>query len=134
MRIYVAHSKNCDYKNELYLPIRQMKLNEDNEIILPHENSDGSSNTREFYKEIDLFIAECSYPATGLGIELGWAYDDHRPIYCIYKKGSKLSGSIRAVTNNIFEYTDVVDMVDIIGSIIELESKKRKKHIIRHDT
>ena len=124
MKIYIAHSKSFDYQNELYAPVRNDKVLNELEVILPHEFSNVSSNTRDFYKDIDLFIAECSYPATGLGIELGWAFDDDIPIYCIHKKGTKVSGSIYAVTENIFEYNCINEMLDIIEKITMNNSKK----------
>ncbi len=129
MKIYIAHSKDFDYKNELYNPIRELEENINHEIILPHEKNDKSSNTRDFYKKIDLMIAECSYPATGLGIELGWVYDDNIPIYCIYKKGNKISGSTKSVTDNIIEYTNIEEMQTIIKSIIKIEEIKKRKII-----
>ena len=124
MRIYIAHSREFDFKNELYVPIRTDEGLKEHEIILPHEISDVSSNTRDFYKDIDLIIAECSYPSTGLGIELGWAFDDNTPVYCIHKKGTKVSGSIYAITQNIFEYKDIDEMLKIIEDIIMKNNKK----------
>lgn len=125
MRIYIAHSREFDFKNELYVPIRTDEELKGYEIILPHEISNGSSNTRDFYKNIDLIIAECSYPSTGLGIELGWAFDDNTTVYCIHKKGIKLSGSIYAITQNIFEYKDKNEMLEIIEKIVMKNNKKR---------
>ena len=60
-------------------------------------------------RELDyqFVIGECSYPSVGLGIELGWAFDDKIPIYCIHRKDKKISGSLSAITENIYEYTDV---------------------------
>lgn len=121
MKIYIAHSKQIDYINELYNPLRNDSFFNDFELILPHEKNEHSSNTRKFYKDIDLFIAECSKPATGLGIELGWAYDDQKKIYCIYKEGEKINNSLKSITNNFFEYRNSEEMVEIIKKIIENE-------------
>ena len=126
MKIYVAHSKQIDYINDLYKPLRNDSFFKEYELILPHEESEYSSNTRGFYKSIDVFIAECSEPATGLGIELGWAYDDNKSIYCIYKKGYKISGSLKAVTDNFFEYNSLNEMIEIIKEIVENEKTKRR--------
>ena len=123
MRIYIAHSREFNFKNELYIPMRTDEELKKYEVILPHEISDFSSNTRDFYKDVDLIIAECSYPSTGLGIELGWAFDDNIPIYCIYKKGIKVSGSIYAITQNIFEYKDINEMLKIIEKIVMKKDK-----------
>lgn len=119
MKIYIGHSKDINYIDELYKPLRNDSFFNEYELILPHEKSRDSSNTREFYKNIDVFIAECSEPATGLGIELGWAYDDNKNIYIIYKKGKKISGSLKAVTDNFFEYESVEEMVEIIKEIVK---------------
>lgn len=121
MKIYIAHSKLIDYVKELYNPLINSPLYKEHEIILPHLESDKSNNTRDFYKTIDLVIAECSSPATGLGIELGWLYDDNKKIYCIHKEGTKPSSSIKAVTSNIYEYKDEKDMIDIINRILRGE-------------
>ena len=121
MRIYIGHSKKIDYINELYEPLRKDAFFDNHELILPHEKDEFSSNSREFYKTIDIFIAECSYAATGLGIELGWAYDDNKKIYCIYKKGKKISGSLKSVTNNFYEYNNRDEMVNTVKSIINEE-------------
>lgn len=118
MNVYVGHSKEINYK---YL---YKKIREDNElrkfnIILPHEEDANSRNGREFYKTIDIMIAEVTERATGLGIELGWAYDDKKPIYCIYKKGSKISNSLKSVTDNFYEYENIDDCLEYIKSIIK---------------
>lgn len=125
MKIYIAHSREFNYKKELYTPIRNDKKLKTHEIILPHEKNDILSNNREFYKEIDLTIAECSYPSIGLGIELGWIFDDNIPIYCIHKQGTKVSNSINKITQNIFEYTNIDEMINVIENIINNYKDKR---------
>lgn len=119
MKIYVAHSKDIDYMNDLYIPLRSYENLKNYEIILPHEHSASSSNTREFYKTIDLFIAEVSKKGTGLGIELGWVYDDNIPIYCIYKSGQKIAGSLKSVTNKFYEYATPEELLKIFDLILE---------------
>ncbi len=117
-RIYVAHSKKINYKEELYKVIRESKELKNFNIILPHELDDNSSNPREFYRTLDLFIAEVSEAGTGLGIELGWVYDDEVPVYYIYKKDSKISGSIKCVSNKFYEYNDNESLIKAIIEII----------------
>ena len=60
MKIYIAHSRSFDYQNELYTPIRNNKELNEHEVILPPDFSINSSNSRDYHKDIDLFIAECS--------------------------------------------------------------------------
>ena len=40
---------------------------------------------------------------------------------CIYKKGKKISGSLRAVTDKFYEYNNSQEMVNIVKSIISKE-------------
>lgn len=121
MRIYLAHRKDGNYQEELYQPLREDSFFNKHELLLPHEDSSKISNTRDFYKTLDIFIAECSEHATGMGIELGWAYDDKVPIYCIHKKDKRVGNSIRSITSNIYEYKDSKDMVRLIKEIVKKE-------------
>ena len=118
MKIYIAHSRDYDYQNELYLPIKNSDIFKEHEFILPHE-SNNYKHDRDFYKNIDLVIAEVSFPSTGLGIELGFLYDDNKPIYCIHQTDKKFSGSINVITKNIYGYNSQDEMVEIIKEIIE---------------
>lgn len=111
MKIYVTHSSRFDYKNELYHPLRKSKLNSLYEITLPHEHSLDPYDSKEYMKRCDLIISEVSYPSTGQGIELGWANTHGVPIICIYKKGSKPSGSLKVVSEEFIEYKNVDDMI-----------------------
>jgi hypothetical protein len=110
MKIYVSHSKEIDYVNELYKPIRDSDLNSRHEFFLPHE-SERPTNTKEIIKNSSLILAETSFPATGQGIELGWAEMFRVPILCVYKEGSEISGSLKYITKNFISYTDEKDLI-----------------------
>ena len=120
MKVYIAHSKDINYLDNLYKPIKESDIFKEYKFIFPHEKSTTSNNTRKFYKNIDIVIAECSEAATGLGIELGWLYDNKK-IYCIYEKGKKISSSIKSVTSNIYEYSNIDEMINIIRKIVKGE-------------
>ena len=121
MKIYIGHSKTLDFKNDLYEPIRLSALNKKHEIILPHELHENASDfiTKDIIKTCDLIVAEVSFPATGLGIELGWANAFQRPIICIYRKGAKTAGSLKVITDNFIEYTDKNDMIQKLTNAID---------------
>lgn len=112
MKIYVSHSTSFDFKNELYIPLRESQLNNEHEIILPHEFSNTQFNSKEAIPTCDLIIAEVSFPSTGQGIELGWANWNNKTIVCIYKEGAKYSGSLKVVSNDFIEYKDQADLVN----------------------
>ncbi len=119
MKIYLAHASSMNYQTELYAPIRSDSFFASHEIVLPHEASSDISNTRADYQKYDLVIAECSQASTGLGIELGWFYDERKPIYCFYQAGAKPSGALRAVTQRISAYQDTEDLIQQIKVILK---------------
>ncbi len=120
MKIYIGHASKLNFKKELYQPIRESQLNLEHEIILPHEIYSEASDfvTRDIIKTCDVMIAEVSFPATGLGIELGWADSAGTPIICIYRKGQKVVESLNVITDNFIEYVDTDDMMNKISDII----------------
>ena len=122
MRIYVAHSKKMNYMDLLYKPLREDEFFKDYELILPHETSDKFTNSRDFYKTLDIFIADCSEKGTGLGIELGWAYDDGIDIFILLKSDQKISNSLKVITDNFYTYNDYSEIPNIIKEIVK--SKK----------
>lgn len=117
MKIYVAHSSNFDFKNNLYVPLRKSILNTEHEIFLPHE-TDEFINTKEIIKNSDVVIAEVSYPATGEGIELGWANDANIKIICVYQKDSKISGSLKVVSETFISYSDTNELIEKLTSAL----------------
>ena len=117
MKIYIAHSRDFNYQNELYLPLKNSEIFKHHEFILPHDDNN-YNHDRDFYKSIDLVIAEVSYPSTGLGIELGFLYDDNKKIYCIHKNNIKISSSINAITKKIYQYENEENMLNIISDIV----------------
>ena len=120
MKIYIGHSSDFDYVGELYTPIRQSSLNNEHDFILPHEKSDTPYSSKEFFENnCDIFIAEVSYPSTGLGIELGWADYCSTNTICIYKQGAKVTGALNAIDTELVEYIDSDDMINKIGEIIK---------------
>lgn len=116
MKIYISHSSNYDYLNDLYCPLKSSKICKDNEVYFPHDKE--PINTKNIIGTFDLIIAEVSFPTTGQGIELGWADYCNVPILCIYKRGSKISSSLKLVTKNFIEYSDINNMTIQIENFI----------------
>lgn len=120
MKIYVSHSRKFDFKNELYAPIKNSELSSTHIFIFPHEASDTPFNTKELFvnKGCDLVIAEVSYPATGQGIELGWANLLEIPIICLYKDGVEPSQSLHSVSKRFLMYTNSDNMLEDISGVL----------------
>lgn len=118
MKIYVSHSRKFDFKNELYIPLRESKLNLEHEIVLPHEESDAPYNSKEKMRTFNLVLAEISYTGTGLGIELGWADAFEIPLIALCKKGFKISSSVKTLECPIVTYDNSQQMISRIEKAI----------------
>lgn len=124
MNIYVAHSNKLDYINKLYNPIKQSKLNKEHNFLFPHDELNKEIKTKQIIANYDLVIADVSLPATGLGIELGWADYSNTPILCIYEKGMKYSSSLKFITNKFIEYENSEDMIEKISYFLNNKCKE----------
>lgn len=120
MKIYLSHSRNFDFQNDLYNPIKVSSLATKYTFVYPHETSEASFPIRQQLdnQEIAVIIAEVSFPSTGQGIELGWASAVNVPIICLYKNGTKPSNSLHTVSAKLLMYTDTQNMIeDIEGAL-----------------
>jgi len=118
--IYVSHSKEFNYQDELYNLIRNSELNTLFNIILPHETNTEQFNSKDFLKnECYVFVIEASYPTIGSGIEAGWANAYEIPIITIYKKGFKLKGSIKSISTEVIEYSSYDDLIIKLKDVLE---------------
>jgi hypothetical protein len=112
-QVYVAHAKDFDYRNELYLPLRESELNERYKIVLPHEHSDALFSSKEFFRDwCNIFVVEATIPKLGVGIEIGWADSYGLPIIGMHRRGSKFSGSLRPMCKSVFDYESSAEMID----------------------
>lgn len=121
MIIYISHSSNFDFKNKLYIPLRKAILMQEYHFVLPHEEDEVQFPTKDFFEsgQVDLVIAEVSYPSTGQGIELGWADALHIPVVCMYKLGNNISKALYTVSNKFVEYLDTEDMLNKLKTVIQ---------------
>lgn len=118
MKIYISHSSKYDYKNKIYNPIKQSNLVRENTLFFPHDDNK-IVNTKEIIANYDLVIAEVTLPATGQGIELGWADYAKTSIVCLYEKGAKISSSLKFITKDFIEYESEIDMINQISKYIQ---------------
>lgn len=119
MKIYIGHSNDFNFKEELYMPIMNSKLNEKVEFIFPHL-TDKTFNSKEIIEQSDLFIAEVSRPSLGLGIEIGRAEMKNKRILCIYDEKFRVPSSLKYVNVDILAYKDTENMICKIEEYIEL--------------
>ena len=110
MKIYVSHSREFDFEEELYKPLGESNLKLDNTFFFPHENGK-DVNTKDEVLNSDLILAEVSYPSTGQGIECGWANMAQIPILCVAKEGSNISASLKHLTDKSIVYSNAEDLV-----------------------
>lgn len=120
MKVYFGHSKKINYQ-EFYNAFLKSELSKNYEFIFPHAKDYNNRNGRAFYNKenIDIFLAEVSSPATGLGIELGFAYDEKIPIYCFHQENCHVNNSLYTITDNIIEYKNIEDFLIKVTNILK---------------
>lgn len=120
MKIYLSHSAKYNYTDELYLPLKQT-LAKTHAVFFPHDDRKESVKTKDVIAGSDVVLAEVSRPATGQGIELGWADAAGVPIVCFYETGAKIAGSLRFISSEFIEYGSQEEMVSGLKKRFPLE-------------
>jgi hypothetical protein len=116
MKIYCAHSRSFDYTKEYYEPL-QKAFGGQHELIFPHAST-VFTDTKEILSSCTVLLAEVSYPATGLGIEIGRAEMMQVPIIALHTAGSQVSEAVNAVATTSFEYASPEDMVTKLAAAL----------------
>lgn len=88
-------------------------------MFYPHDPNNSNVEANDIMKNIDLLIAEVSYPSTGQGIELGYAYTNGVPIICFHKTNTTPSTSLKFVTDKIVEYRSTNQLVEKISDLVK---------------
>ncbi|ANQ49548.1 hypothetical protein MY04_2174 [Flammeovirga sp. MY04] len=73
----------------------------------PHQEKEMMQTAFQEIDECDLFIAELTSKAIGVGIEVGYAFKSNLPIIYLRKKNSDYSTTAAGCADYIFEYEDV---------------------------
>lgn len=117
--IYVSHSTSFDYKKELYASLKEIESSCEVQFVFPHDDSSEPFDVRKLFEsgECDLVLAEVSYASTGQGIELGWADDRDIPIVCISKEGTNISGSLKKVSKQFFNFKTDKEILSIVQNL-----------------
>ncbi len=112
MTYYAAHSREFDFQNEWYAPLRRVGEELGVTFVFPHETTDAATNTKERMTAYNAIVAEVSYPSTGLGIELGWAETLGLPIYLVCRESAFISRSVLSLTGHtLITHSDQNDLV-----------------------
>lgn len=121
MILYVSHPKTVDYKDELYAPLRQSRLDNIYDIILPNEFSAADYNIRELFeaRQVTAILAEVSEPSTMQGVELGWASLYNIPIILLHKNTVEIPESLAAISSSVIAYEYLDDVIDDIYQFIQ---------------
>jgi hypothetical protein len=70
----------------------------------------------------DLFVAECTYPSTGLGVEIAEAYRNFIPTLAIAQEGVPVSRLIEGIPYEVFSfrrYREIEDVVEFVKEKFE---------------
>ncbi len=129
MRLYLTHSTSFDYQNELYEPLKQSVVLK-HSVFFPHDNGNAAKKSKDIIPQSDYVLAEVSHPSTGQGIELGWADAAGVPIVCFHRAGSRVSGSLRFISQTFIEYSSTADMTEKLTSWLDSNNRKNNESIV----
>ena len=76
----------------------------------------------DWIEACDLLVAEVSTPSHGVGYEIGYALTLGKPVFCLYKKGIKVSKMITGNPNPhlyVFSYLDEYEAISHLTSFLE---------------
>lgn len=121
--IYIGHSREFDFENELYTPLRASALASTHRLIFPHDADGHLFVSARDLKTVDLFVAEVSYPSLGLGIELGLAHCFGMTPLCIHKSSVRPSSSLQGINCITKAYSDINELLQLIEVAIGDASK-----------
>lgn len=65
----------------------------------------------------DLFIADCTYPSTGLGMEIGAAIENDKPTLIVAHEDAKVTRIVLGITHPKFtfhRYNDPMEVAELI--------------------
>ena len=116
MKIQVGHSRDFDFVKELYEPIKKAIFFTDHEFIFPHDWKEIDS--KETLKNIDIFIADVSYPSIWLGMELWFASLYGKKIICVYRNWNNISSALTHVSDILLPYKNSAEMVEKLQKIL----------------
>ena len=120
MKIFISHSTNGNFEEELYIPLQNSELNDKHELVFPHAaegeprqglESGNELEIKDVIRDCDLVLAEVSDPTFEQGLELGWASGAYVTTICFYKEGTEPSPLLPKVSENINAYGSLEDMV-----------------------
>ena len=116
MKIYVGHSTDFNFEQELYQPLMHSRISDRHKLIFPHRSE--FTNSKKIIRECDLILAEVSYPSTGLGMELGWAEEFNKDVICIHREGEKPSSAIQVVSADVKIDRNEDEMIDVVADAV----------------
>ena len=121
MNIYLSHASSFDYQTELYAPLK-LSLAQHHSIFFPHETDSVHIKSKDVIARANIMLAEVSFPATGQGIEIGWADAFATPIVCFYRSADTPSRSLKFVTKNFIIYDTQDDMIAKLEAMLQKSS------------
>ena len=66
----------------------------------------------------DILIAELSTKSIGVGIEIGYAFAKHKPIFYLRKKGAEYSTTAAGCSSFVIEYENELDLLEQVGRFV----------------
>lgn len=113
-KIYFSHSRDPQFDYiSMYDSLSKNFPNVN--WIFPHQKTEEPYDVISEFQSgnINLILAEVSFPSTGQGIELGIAFENKILIHCIYLKGQKFTSALDIISKTINSYSTIQNITEL---------------------
>lgn len=87
--------------------------------FLENQEQEMMKTAFEEIDQSDFLFAELTKKSIGVGIEIGYAYSQKKPIFYFRKKGSEYSTTAAGSADGVAEYKDKFELVEKVKSFIQ---------------
>lgn len=122
LNIYIMHSDEVDYKNNIYKPLLKLGLMKDYFLILPMSENFKSTYIKELLNKSDVVICDLSKCNIFLSFEIKNAVKLNKKIYYLISSSDKKIKKYKNI--DLISYSDSGDYANKVKSILDSLNKK----------
>lgn len=122
LNVYIMHSDEVDYKNNIYKPLLKLGLMKDYFLILPMSDNFKSTYIKELLNKSDVVICDLSKCNIFLSFEIKNAVKLNKKIYYLISSSDKKIKKYKSI--DLISYSNSEDYANKVKSILDSLNKK----------
>ena len=129
IKVYIMHSENIDYKNEIYKPLLSIGLMDSYYLILPLSEKYKASYIKELMNDCDIIICDLTKFNFLANFELKTAKKLNKSIYYFINDKDKKVNKYKNI--ELYKYSDKEDFANKVKML--LDSLNKKEILLKRD-